>query len=221
MAILKGQPARYTDTLKNTLGSLQKITRGFESATEDAEYGAQSSHNVMECATNGNMSMEGMKTAIEEIMESNARIEKLVGVIEQISEKTAIIDEIVFQTKLLSFNAAVEAERAGEHGRGFAVVAQEIGNLAKMSGSAALDISVIVKGSTNEAKKVAAENKSRVENGSKMVSEIASVLTEIHKHAEEVSQRSLKLVNELKDQTSNIKTVNTAMNSIYETINSR
>jgi len=40
------------------------------------------------------------------------------------------MNDIVFQTKLLSFNASVEAARAGIHGKGFAVVADEVGNLA-------------------------------------------------------------------------------------------
>lgn len=63
----------------------------------------------------------------------------------EVSNKTQIIDDIVFQSKILSFNAAVEAERAGEMGRGFSVVAQEISNLSKVSGSAATEISKIVK----------------------------------------------------------------------------
>ncbi|NCQ16281.1 chemotaxis protein, partial [Candidatus Falkowbacteria bacterium] len=74
--------------------------------------------------------------SMDRISESNQDIASLVFAIEEIAEKTKIIDDIVFQTKILSFNASVEAERAGEFGRGFSVVAQEVSNLAKMSGRA-------------------------------------------------------------------------------------
>ena len=67
------------------------------------------------------------------------------SIIQEIEDKTKAIDEIVFQTKLLSFNASVEAERAGEHGRGFSVVAQEVGNLAQLSGKSAAEINEILK----------------------------------------------------------------------------
>src|SRR5690606_14658037 len=54
-----------------------------------------------------------------------------------VEEKTNMINDIVFQTKLLSFNASVEAARAGHHGKGFSVVAEEIGRLAETSGTSA------------------------------------------------------------------------------------
>ena len=102
--------------------------------------------------------MGTLTEAMKEINESNKQIENLAKVINEIGEKTSVIDEIVFQTKLLSFNASVEAERAGEHGRGFAVVAQEVGSLAQMSGKAALEISQIVKESTYQANAIVKEN---------------------------------------------------------------
>ncbi|MCS6837613.1 MAG: methyl-accepting chemotaxis protein [Bdellovibrionaceae bacterium] len=62
----------------------------------------------------------------------------------QIVEKIGSIRNIVFQTKLLSFNASIEAARAGDHGKGFAVVATEIGNLANMSSQLNAEIERLV-----------------------------------------------------------------------------
>jgi methyl-accepting chemotaxis protein WspA len=69
-----------------------------------------------------------------------------------LNEKTANINSVVTtitkvadQTNLLSINAAIEAEKAGEYGRGFLVVAREIRRLADQTAVATLDIENMVK----------------------------------------------------------------------------
>ncbi|WP_235956135.1 CHASE3 domain-containing protein [Grimontia sedimenti] len=147
---------RQASSVEETSASAEEISSMVQNNVQSAEHSRDLSQEVGERMTD-------LDEAMCQISESNHKISELVKIIAEIGAKTEIIDEIVFQTKLLSFNASVEAERAGEHGRGFAVVAQEVGNLAQMSGKAATDISAIVKQSINEAETIAKENTSRVE----------------------------------------------------------
>ena len=94
---------------------------------------------------------------------SNRQLSEITKLITDIGSKTKVINEIVFQTKLLSFNAAVEAARAGEYGKGFAVVAEEVGNLARMSGTAAKEISTLLEESVVKVNSIVNESKSRVD----------------------------------------------------------
>ena len=64
----------------------------------------------------------------------------------KISTVGTTINKISDQTNLLSLNAAIEAEKAGEYGKGFSVVAREISRLADQTAIATQDIADMVKG---------------------------------------------------------------------------
>ena len=71
----------------------------------------------------------------------NERAANITSVVSTIAKAAA-------QTNLLSLNAAIEAEKAGEHGLGFAV-ARRNGRLADQTAEATLDIEHIVKEMTS------------------------------------------------------------------------
>ena len=84
-----------------------------------------------------------------QVMEAASSINAKLSVLNQkaanINQVVTTITKVADQTNLLSLNASIEAEKAGEHGRGFAVVASEIRRLADQTATATDDIEEIVK----------------------------------------------------------------------------
>ena len=208
------------NSITETAASVEEISSMVKNNVEYARKSSTNSKQVMEMADKGNQSMSSLISSMQQITESNKKVQALVKVIEEIGDKTEIIDEIVFQTKLLSFNASVEAERAGEHGRGFAVVAQEVGNLAQMSGKASLEIASMVKGSLKSAETITEENRARVESANQLVQNTAKYLNEIAFEAENLFSQSSQIVNSSNEQSEGISQVNEAMNQLDQTTQS-
>lgn len=107
------------------------------------------SQSTTQSAAGSQKSLESMQLIMQQLVEATHSISTRLGVI---NEKANSINNVVFtitkvadQTNLLSLNAAIEAEKAGEYGLGFAVVAREIRRLADQTAVATLDIEQMVK----------------------------------------------------------------------------
>lgn len=75
----------------------------------------------------------------------NAKLAVLNEKAGNINQVVTTITKVADQTNLLSLNAAIEAEKAGEYGRGFSVVATEIRRLADQTAVATYDIEQMVR----------------------------------------------------------------------------
>lgn len=100
-------------------------------------------------AGSGQTGLSNMEETMGRVMAAAASINaKLVVLNEKagnINQVVTTITKVADQTNLLSLNAAIEAEKAGEYGRGFAVVATEIRRLADQTAVATYDIEQMVK----------------------------------------------------------------------------
>jgi methyl-accepting chemotaxis protein WspA len=123
-------------------------------------------------AESGQSALSEMETAMRQLVKATGSISSRLGVISdranKISTVVTTINKISDQTALLSLNAAIEAEKAGELGKGFSVVAREISRLADQTAVATQDIEGVVK---------------------EMQSAVSSGVMEMDKFSEEVRRR--------------------------------
>ncbi len=100
-------------------------------------------------AVGGKEGLNRMEQIMRQIMDASSSITTRLGEMNDkagnIGSVVTTITKIADQTNLLSLNAAIEAEKAGEYGRGFSVVASEIRRLADQTAASTLDIEQMVK----------------------------------------------------------------------------
>ncbi|WP_259075603.1 methyl-accepting chemotaxis protein [Pseudomonas sp. BIGb0278] len=100
-------------------------------------------------AGSGQQGLARMEETMHQVMGAadlvNAKLSILNEKASNINQVVVTIVKVADQTNLLSLNAAIEAEKAGEYGRGFAVVATEVRRLADQTAVATYDIEQMVR----------------------------------------------------------------------------
>ena len=125
--------------ITSTSGELLKTMQDVSSLADDSAA----------LAVSGQSGVVRMESRMRQIIEAAAAINSELTVLSEkaggITHVVTTITKVADQTNLLSLNAAIEAEKAGEYGRGFAVVATEIRRLADQTAVATFDIEQMVK----------------------------------------------------------------------------
>jgi methyl-accepting chemotaxis protein WspA len=182
---------------------------------------SQSAAHAADLATRGRENTTRMATEMKQLVESTASVSAKLGMIREkadsINAVVTTITKVADQTNLLSINAAIEAEKAGEYGRGFLVVAREIRRLADQTAVATLDIETMVRqmqdavsAGVMQMDKFADE----VRSGVAQVTKINQMTWEIITEVQSLHGR-FQLVNEgMRNQTAGAQQINDAMAQI-------
>lgn len=134
-------------------------------------------------ATGGRDGLSGLGAAMGNLTAAGAAVAQRLTVIreraDRVNQVVGLIDRMADHTHLLSVNASIEAEQAGDAGRGFAVVAREVGHLADQTTAAAADITLLVK-----------QMRDAVADG---VAEMDTLTREVSAHGQQVTELSDEL----------------------------
>jgi methyl-accepting chemotaxis protein WspA len=167
---------------------------------------SQVAEQTTELAGSGQAAIARMETTMRQIMEASGSI---TGKLAVLSEKTTNINSVVTtitkvadQTNLLSLNAAIEAEKAGEYGLGFAVVAMEIRRLADQTAVATFDIERMVK-----------EMQSAVAAGVMGMDKFSEEVRRGVEETRQVSTQLAQIIHQVQTLTPRFQTVNEGMHA--------
>ncbi|MDQ6978650.1 MAG: methyl-accepting chemotaxis protein [Mariprofundaceae bacterium] len=173
----------YAATANQVAASIREITI----TSRDLGHAVQETNQLVQQAddaagrsqsrlTDMDSTMNTMASSSQAITHKLAVLSAKAG---SIGSMVTIINKVADQTNLLSLNAAIEAEKAGEYGRGFAVVATEIRRLADQTAVATYDIEQMVK-----------EVQSAVAGG---VMSMDKFSEDIHRSVDEAAQASTEM----------------------------
>jgi methyl-accepting chemotaxis protein WspA len=184
------------------------------------EVNSRSSHAVS-LADSGRTRLGAMEQTMQRLVESTGSISSKLAIIREKADNINVvvttITKVADQTNLLSINAAIEAEKAGEYGRGFLVVAREIRRLADQTAVATLDIESMVRlmqDAVSAGVMQMDKFSDEVRSGVGKVSEINGQTGEIIGEVNGLGER-FQLVNEgMRNQAIGAEQINEAMGNI-------
>ena len=157
-------------------------------------------------AGTGQKGLARMETTMRQVMEAGGAVNTKLGILNEkasnINQVVTTITKVADQTNLLSLNAAIEAEKAGEHGRGFAVVATEIRRLADQTAIASYDIEQLVK-----------EMQSAVSAGVMGMDKFSEEVRRGVNEVEQVSEQLAQIIGQVQALAPQFETVNEGMQS--------
>ena len=174
-------------------------------------------------AGSGQLGLARMEETMHHVMGAaelvNAKLAILNEKAGNINHVVTTIVKVADQTNLLSLNAAIEAEKAGEYGRGFAVVATEVRRLADQTAVATYDIEQMVREiqSAVSAGVMGMDKFSEeVRRGIGEVGQVGDQLTQIIQQVQALAPRVLMVNEGMQAQSTGAEQINQALVQLSE-----
>jgi len=174
-------------------------------------------------AGSGQAGLTHMEETMRDVMDAAGSINaKLVVLNEKagnINQIVTTITKVADQTNLLLLNAAIEAEKAGEHGRGFSVVVTEIRRLSDQTGVATYDIEQTIKEiqSAVSASVMGMDKFSEeVRRGMQDVQQVGDQLSQIIRQVQALAPRIESVNNGMQAQATGAEQITQALGQLSE-----
>ena len=224
------QVERQSAQLNQQFAAINEITATVEELSASSEQIASNAGRVQIIADKSTKrskeGMEAIKIVSENMKaihldnrEHKHEIDELREKTNQISQVMELINDIAEQTKLIAFNAALEASSAGVEGRRFKVVASEIRNLTDrvMEATNSIDAAIRdIQGLASKMVQSAQRSSEGVENGQQVTVETCRLLEDIVKSTKETSTSVKQIVLSTQQQRSASAQIVVAMREIKD-----
>lgn len=210
-----------TREISVTANEISTTAREFATTVSDISRVAEHTSNL---AATGKDNLGHMEGIMRQMVDASGNIASKLAVLNEkagnITGVITTITKVADQTNLLSLNAAIEAEKAGEYGRSFAVIAREIRRLADQTALATLDIEKIV----NEIMSAVSTSvmgvddfTQEIRNGVSHVSKVGEQLTTIMEQVQVLTQRFETVNQGMQTQSAAAEQINEAMTQLSQT----
>ncbi len=162
--------SKQADAVIEVGASAEELNRAAEALSKQAAVIVEVANKAMKSAIEVTDRMRSttdfMHTVKSYADESSNNIMSLNQTIDEIGKVLTFIEDIASQTKLLAFNAAIEAVSAGEAGKRFSIVAKHIKDLAENTSSSTDEIRTLIDDIKNHTHKavLTAENVQKTVN---------------------------------------------------------
>jgi len=218
--------AAMTEQIASTnevAATAREISANSKHLVKTIEQVEHTSQVTAQAAGDSQKDLNNMETTMRRLAGSTGSISSKLGTISDkansINSIVTTITKVADQTNLLSLNAAIEAEKAGEYGTGFAVVAREIRRLADQTAVATLDIENMVKemqGAVFTGVMEMDKFTKEVEQGVESVSHIGAKLESIIEQVQTLTPRFQEVGNGMEGQSQGAQQISEAMVQLSE-----
>jgi methyl-accepting chemotaxis protein len=141
--------------------------------------------------------------------------------ITKIRDIVRVINTITDQTKVIAFNAALEAASAGETGKRFAVVAAEVNRLADDTADLTRQIREQVEEIQSSSSSLiisSEEGSDRIAEGYRLIKDLEDIFREIKSGAELTSNQAQTITISTQKQRKSSEQINTAITDIFQSL---
>lgn len=204
--------------IEETVASMEEMTSMIAQTSQHANGSSDVATRGAEESENGKKVIGRMIHSMDEIQSGNSKLQEIVKLIEEIKNRTKVINDIVFETRLLAFNASIEAARAGAHGKGFAVVAEEVGKLASMSGKAADEIRNLLETSTSQVATVVSQTSEKINQGRTVTTDCEVAFNSMGSILSRIQQSVGSINSATKEQEVGVRQTNKAMQEMDKVV---